>query len=80
MLPLYSRRNPTAKGFARTGAEESGIACYFARPSANDRCSEDLSWLNVSLPWAQTLRYGADPNQESAQYGAAAPFGLVHGK
>ncbi|NDC89810.1 MAG: bifunctional phosphoribosylaminoimidazolecarboxamide formyltransferase/IMP cyclohydrolase PurH, partial [Bacteroidetes bacterium] len=80
MLSLSTRRNLAAKGFARTAAYEAAIARYFAAPTAGDRPSEDRSRLSISLPRAQTLRYGENPHQDAALYGEAAPFEVLHGK
>ena len=63
------RRKLAAKVFARTSTYDSAIAGYF---SGN---------LNISLPLAQTLRYGENPHQTAALYGKFPEyFEQLHGK
>ena len=63
------RRKLAAKVFARTSAYDGAIASYFG------------SSLNVTLPLAQTLRYGENPHQTAALYGRFPEyFEQLHGK
>jgi phosphoribosylaminoimidazolecarboxamide formyltransferase / IMP cyclohydrolase len=63
------RRKLAAKVFTRTSAYDGAIAAYFSRA------------LNVSLPLAQTLRYGENPHQIAALYGKFPEyFEQIHGK
>jgi phosphoribosylaminoimidazolecarboxamide formyltransferase/IMP cyclohydrolase len=66
---LELRQKLAAKVFARTSAYDGAIAAYF---SGN---------LNLSLPLAQTLRYGENPHQTAALYGKFPEyFEQLHGK
>ena len=63
------RRALAAKVFARTSAYDGAIASYF---SGN---------LHVTLPLAQTLRYGENPHQQAGLYGKFQEyFEQLHGK
>ncbi|HKQ38936.1 MAG TPA: bifunctional phosphoribosylaminoimidazolecarboxamide formyltransferase/IMP cyclohydrolase [Verrucomicrobiae bacterium] len=63
------RRKLAAKVFARTSAYDGAIAAYFGGN------------LNVTLPLAQTLRYGENPHQTAALYGRFPEyFEQLHGK
>ena len=63
------RRSLAAKVFARTSAYDGAIASYFGGA------------LNVTLPLAQTLRYGENPHQSAALYGKFPEyFEQLHGK
>jgi phosphoribosylaminoimidazolecarboxamide formyltransferase/IMP cyclohydrolase len=63
------RRKLAAKVFARTSAYDGAIAAYFG------------GGLTVSLPLAQTLRYGENPHQTAALYGKFPEyFEQLHGK
>ncbi len=63
------RRTLAAKVFARTSAYDGAIASYFG------------GTLNLTLPLAQTLRYGENPHQSAALYGKFPEyFEQLHGK
>jgi phosphoribosylaminoimidazolecarboxamide formyltransferase / IMP cyclohydrolase len=63
------RRKLAAKVFARTSAYDGAIAAYFS------------GGLNISLPLAQSLRYGENPHQTAALYGKFPEyFEQLHGK
>src|SRR6185503_3131751 len=63
------RQKLAAKVFARTSEYDGTIASYFGDS------------LNVSLPLAQTLRYGENPHQTAALYGKFPEyFEQLHGK
>jgi phosphoribosylaminoimidazolecarboxamide formyltransferase/IMP cyclohydrolase len=56
---LETRRRLAGKVFARTSAYDAAIAQYF-----------DGSAFSVNAPLTQTLRYGENPHQKAALYGA----------
>lgn len=71
---LALRRRLAAKTFAHTAAYDSAIATYLAAESLP-------ATLTCTWPQAQTLRYGENPHQPAALYGAfASYFEQLHGK
>jgi phosphoribosylaminoimidazolecarboxamide formyltransferase/IMP cyclohydrolase len=76
---LELRRRLAAKVYARTAAYDAAIAAYLARAfNSGDALPPSLA---VSAPLAQPLRYGENPHQRAALYGAFARyFKQLHGK
>lgn len=76
-----TRRALAAEAFAVTAAYDTSIAGYFAAGAEGEGLPEAL---NISLPMAQSLRYGENPHQQAALYAApgAGPLGgeLLQGK
>jgi len=73
-VPEALRRRLAAKTFAHTAAYDAAIAAYLA----GDPLPETLL---VALPKAQPLRYGENPHQPAALYGAFLDhFQQLHGK
>lgn len=70
------RRELAVKVFARTSAYDAAIFQYFAK-----NCSSDVRQLSVNAPLVQTLRYGENPHQKGALYGAFNDYYTqLHGK
>jgi phosphoribosylaminoimidazolecarboxamide formyltransferase/IMP cyclohydrolase len=79
-LPL--RQRLAAKVFARTSAYDGQIAAYFSKTYFPEPVSSDLpSSVKMELPRVQALRYGENPHQKAALYGAFGDyFTQLHGK
>jgi phosphoribosylaminoimidazolecarboxamide formyltransferase/IMP cyclohydrolase len=76
---LELRRTLAAKVFARTAAYDAAIAAHLTREfSGPDAVLPNLA---VSVPLAQSLRYGENPHQKAALYGKFQEyFQQLHGK
>ncbi|HAB19139.1 MAG TPA: bifunctional phosphoribosylaminoimidazolecarboxamide formyltransferase/IMP cyclohydrolase [Verrucomicrobiota bacterium] len=76
------RRQLAAKVFARTAAYDSAIASYCSRALVKSGPESPVpSRLTISAPLAQSLRYGENPHQRAALYGAFQQyFQQLHGK
>ena len=73
-VPAELRRRLAAKTFAHTAAYDAAIAGYLAADPLPDT-------LLLALPKAQPLRYGENPHQPAALYGAFLDhFEQLHGK
>jgi phosphoribosylaminoimidazolecarboxamide formyltransferase/IMP cyclohydrolase len=68
--------------FEKTSAYDSAIAAYLrsAGSPAGDRPAESRSYVALSLPKFQELRYGENPQQTAAFYAAGKPFEQIQGK
>jgi phosphoribosylaminoimidazolecarboxamide formyltransferase/IMP cyclohydrolase len=81
-----TRRRLAAKAFARTAAYDAAIEAYLARVYARElgvEAGEEAfpPRLRIDLPRAQTLRYGENPHQAAALYGAFLDcVEVLHGK
>jgi len=67
-LPL--RRKLAAKVFARTAAYDAAIATYLEGAFATESTPAVPTSLRLHAPLAQPLRYGENPHQKAALYGA----------
>lgn len=75
------RRRLATKVFARTAAYDAAIAAHLDGAFAAETKPAMPSLLTVSTPLAQPLRYGENPHQAAALYGAFQKhFGQRHGK
>lgn len=74
-ISLATRRRLAAKAFAHTAAYDAAIADYLE--NVHGEASNELPFtFRLSLPRAQTLRYGENPHQQAAFYrekGVAEP-------
>jgi phosphoribosylaminoimidazolecarboxamide formyltransferase/IMP cyclohydrolase len=79
---LELRRKLAAKVYARTAAYDNAIAGHLERAFEPQSPTTALpAQLRVSAPLAQPLRYGENPHQAAALYGAFAEyFAQLHGK
>jgi len=79
-LSMATRRRLAHATFAHTAAYDAAITDYFAGTASN--ASETLpETFEVSMPKAQSLRYGENPHQAAALYGNAERiFRKLHGK
>jgi phosphoribosylaminoimidazolecarboxamide formyltransferase/IMP cyclohydrolase len=78
---LELRRRLAAKVFARTAAYDGAIASHLEREFASDSESEIPAVLRLHAPLVQTLRYGENPHQQAALYGAfRSSFEQLQGK
>ncbi len=74
---LATRQRLAAKVFEATGRYDSAIAAYLS-PAEDGRLPPTLT---IRLPRAQELRYGENPHQKAALYGAFhLHFDQLHGK
>jgi phosphoribosylaminoimidazolecarboxamide formyltransferase / IMP cyclohydrolase len=74
------RRKLAAKVFARTAAYDAAIASYLAGAFSTGEAGLPAA-LSVQAPLAQPLRYGENPHQKAALYGAFRDyFSQLHGK
>jgi len=78
---LTLRRTLAAKVFARTAAYDGAIAQYLQNEFSAPETNALPSALLVNAPLAQPLRYGENPHQAAALYGAFHEhFQQLHGK
>jgi phosphoribosylaminoimidazolecarboxamide formyltransferase/IMP cyclohydrolase len=78
---LELRRRLAAKVFARTAAYDTAIAAYLSRSLFPATAREFPQALLLQSPLAQPLRYGENPHQRAALYGAFKDFfQQLHGK
>jgi phosphoribosylaminoimidazolecarboxamide formyltransferase/IMP cyclohydrolase len=78
---LELRRKLAAKVFARTAAYDNAIAAHLQTEFKVAQTSSLPSSLSISVPLAQTLRYGENPHQAAALYGRFNEFfHQLHGK
>lgn len=79
---LELRRRLAARVFERTAAYDEAIARHLAKAyGLDDGPVSAPAMLSLSLPRAQELRYGENPHQKAALYGAFAEhFEQLHGK
>lgn len=78
---LALRRRLAAKVFARTATYDAAIAAHLEGAFAVEPTAQLPASLTVSVPLAQTLRYGENPHQAAALYGAFPKhFEQLHGK
>ncbi|MDB6056522.1 MAG: bifunctional phosphoribosylaminoimidazolecarboxamide formyltransferase/IMP cyclohydrolase [Verrucomicrobiales bacterium] len=83
---LDLRRRLAAKVFATTSKYDGAIANYLSKAfgtkaSAGEKTETLPNELQVTLPRAQSLRYGENPHQNAALYGNFADyFKQLHGK
>jgi phosphoribosylaminoimidazolecarboxamide formyltransferase/IMP cyclohydrolase len=78
---LELRRRLAAKVFARTAAYDAAIAAHLARAFGNVPAAMMPASLQIQAPLAQPLRYGENPHQKAALYGAFHEyFQQLHGK
>src|SRR5579864_6194414 len=78
---LALRRMLAAKVFARTAAYDGAIAAHLGREFKIDERGTPGDRLNISVPLAQTLRYGENPHQKAVLYGDFRKyFTQLHGK
>jgi phosphoribosylaminoimidazolecarboxamide formyltransferase/IMP cyclohydrolase len=75
------RRRLAAKVYARTSAYDAAIANYLGRQFGTEDAAGLPEQLNIRAPKAQALRYGENPHQKAALYGAFQKyFTQLHGK
>ncbi len=82
-LGLATRRRLAGAAFAHTAKYDEAIADYFEREEGVGAThgSPLPATFGVSLPRAQTLRYGENPHQAAALYGEPERvFHTLHGK
>ncbi len=81
-LSMATRQRLAAIAFAHTAAYDQAIATYFADHVAPEDSEDALpATLDEQLPRVQTLRYGENPHQRAALYGAPGRFfEKLHGK
>jgi phosphoribosylaminoimidazolecarboxamide formyltransferase / IMP cyclohydrolase len=78
---LELRRKLAAKVFARTAAYDAAIASHLQKEFHVKQSADLPPALSVSVPLAQTLRYGENPHQVAALYGSFKEFfHQLHGK
>jgi phosphoribosylaminoimidazolecarboxamide formyltransferase/IMP cyclohydrolase len=78
---LELRRRLAAKVFARTAAYDAAIAAHLAWAFGTGPVATVPASLQIQAPLAQPLRYGENPHQKSALYGAFHEyFQQLHGK
>ncbi|WP_103030432.1 bifunctional phosphoribosylaminoimidazolecarboxamide formyltransferase/IMP cyclohydrolase [Salinibacter altiplanensis] len=82
-LSAPTRRTLAEAAFAHTSAYDQAIDAHLSRPSeaGSDTDSGLQATYNVSLPQAQSLRYGENPHQNGALYGNPSKFyEKLHGR
>jgi phosphoribosylaminoimidazolecarboxamide formyltransferase/IMP cyclohydrolase len=78
---LELRRRLAAKVFARTAAYDAAIAQHLQNAFSSAAPDALPPALRIHAPLAQTLRYGENPHQAAALYGAFREhFQQLHGK
>ena len=78
---LEFRRQLAAKVFARTSAYDAAIAQYLQAAFSPAGTKALPPALSLNAPLVQTLRYGENPHQAAALYGAFGDyFQQLHGK
>jgi len=78
---LELRRKLAAKVFARTSAYDAAIAAHLAQAFTAAPAAAVPAALRIQAPLAQALRYGENPHQKAALYGAFHEyFQQLHGK
>jgi phosphoribosylaminoimidazolecarboxamide formyltransferase/IMP cyclohydrolase len=78
---LELRRKLAAKVFARTAAYDAAIAGYLGQAFGAAAPTTLPASLRVEAPLVQALRYGENPHQKAALYGAFHDyFQQLHGK
>jgi phosphoribosylaminoimidazolecarboxamide formyltransferase / IMP cyclohydrolase len=84
---LDLRRKLAAKVFARTAAYDAAIAAHLSKAfrsgdtTVHESTAALPSELRINAPLVQTLRYGENPHQRAALYGAFNDyFRQLHGK
>ena len=78
---LELRRRLAAKVFARTAAYDEAIAAHLERAFTPEPIPAAPTCLRLQAPLAQSLRYGENPHQKAAVYGAFREyFQQLHGK
>jgi phosphoribosylaminoimidazolecarboxamide formyltransferase/IMP cyclohydrolase len=78
---LELRRKLAAKVFARTAAYDAAIAAHLAQAFGTASPAALPASLRVQAPLVQALRYGENPHQKAALYGAFHEyFQQLHGK
>jgi phosphoribosylaminoimidazolecarboxamide formyltransferase/IMP cyclohydrolase len=78
---LELRRRLAARVFARTAAYDSAIARHLESEFQTGEAGLVPKTLRISAPLAQKLRYGENPHQAAALYGAFNDFfQQLHGK
>ena len=76
---LETRRRLTAKVYARTAAYDTAIAAHLSKEFGLATALPER--LQLSVPKAQSLRYGENPHQQAALYGQFQDyFRQLHGK
>ncbi len=76
---LELRRRLAAKVYARTSAYDAAIANHLHREFTGTAAG--APYLNIGAPLVQELRYGENPHQRAALYGAFREhFTQLHGK
>ena len=81
-LSAPTRRALAEAAFAHTAAYDQEIDAHLSQHAGTDEDDSDLqSTYAVSLPRAQSLRYGENPHQEGALYGDPSDFyEKLHGR
>lgn len=75
-LTRATRRRLAHAAFEHTAQYDRAVADYFAQDHSDAPAS-----FNISVPKAQSLRYGENPHQKAALYGDPTPFfEKLHGK
>ena len=78
---LELRRKLATKVFARTAAYDAAIAAHLVQAFATAPATAVRAELRLEAPLAQSLRYGENPHQKAALYGAFHEyFQQLHGK
>jgi phosphoribosylaminoimidazolecarboxamide formyltransferase / IMP cyclohydrolase len=85
---LEFRRALASKAFTRTAAYDQAISAFLTRTFKKDQASTEPAeespfpeTLRLSFPKVQSLRYGENPHQQAALYGAFPDyFRKLHGK
>lgn len=78
-LSMGTRQLLARRAFARTAEYEQSIAGFFAQtigdaPTAAESSTDLPPTYQEALPRVQSLRYGENPHQQAALYGAVDPF------
>lgn len=80
-LSLEVRRHLAQEAFRQTARYDGAITRYYASQSSSRGDEGPPEELNLSLPRAQSLRYGENPHQQASLYGDARLFyEKLHGK
>jgi phosphoribosylaminoimidazolecarboxamide formyltransferase/IMP cyclohydrolase len=87
-LGMETRRRLAGDAFAHTAAYDAAIADYFADAASgavdalvsSQHAATLPPTLDLDLPQTQALRYGENPHQAAALYGAQDRYEVLHGK
>jgi phosphoribosylaminoimidazolecarboxamide formyltransferase/IMP cyclohydrolase len=82
------RRRLAARAFAHTTAYDAAVSAYLSSAAVPEQASDSIAAavrnrapMHITLPYTQELRYGENPHQQAALYGAFfESFEQLHGK